>query len=83
MSKRTEAIFPKTNNRCKHVYHHECMVQYLASNSHRRFTKRNERFSATDIKSPCPTCRRNFCTITEDHLAEALSNVSLNRNSTN
>lgn len=72
-----------SQNRCKHVFHHECMVQYLASNSYRRFRKRTPLLrSAKEIENPCPTCRQNFCVIAEDDLAEAISNVSLNGNNT-
>lgn len=73
----------ENNNHCKHVFHQECMVQYLASNSHRRFTKKNVK----TIENPCPTCRQNFCTVSEDDLAEAIKNKSLdttrNRNDAN
>ncbi|OEU08539.1 hypothetical protein FRACYDRAFT_249430 [Fragilariopsis cylindrus CCMP1102] len=48
---------------CIHVYHKECMVNYLASNAQR------ELYSTLNVtKNPCPTCRQNYCTVTEEDL---------------
>jgi len=70
----------ENNDHCKHVFHQECIAQYLASNSHRRFKNKNEK----TIENPCPTCRQNFCTVSEDDLAEAIKNkaldIAMNRN---
>jgi len=42
---------------CSHIYHKECMVNYLASNAQQKET------DTLDItNNPCPTCRRpNYC----------------------
>ena len=57
---------------CQHVYHQECMVQYLANHSHRKFRKLNRHEGNFDIETPCPTCRRNFCTISDEDLSMAI-----------
>jgi len=73
------------NGCCKHVYHKECMVQYLAFHTHRKLKKINTFGSmprcGSDIENPCPTCRRNFCTISDDHLAAAIKARLLESNS--
>merc|ERR1712238_62904 len=52
-----DVIVLSHNANCNHIYHKECMVQYLASNAQRKDT------DILDIThNPCPTCRRpNFC----------------------
>ena len=60
------------NYYCNHLFHKECMVHFLASNGKRRIMSNNpmvmiyNNTSSTDSDSinPCPTCRRNFCSIT-------------------
>ena len=74
------------NNRyCQHVYHQECMVMCLATHSHRKFRKnypkRKVLASARDIESPCPTCRRNFCTISDEDLAVVIKTRFLDTDS--
>merc|ERR1712106_1132704 len=66
---------------CQHVYHQECLVLFLASNSHRRFRKNHALKRARDIETPCPTCRRNFCTISDEDLAVAIKTRSLESSS--
>jgi hypothetical protein len=47
-----ETIVWSQDNECQHVYHKDCFLDYLSN-------KKN-----TDLKdNPCPTCRRNFCSV--------------------
>ena len=47
-----ETIVWSQDRECPHVYHKECFLDYLSN-------KKN-----TDLKdNPCPTCRRNFCSV--------------------
>ena len=56
--------------RCHHVFHKVCMVNFLASNGQRRIRSDQPILSRTipgnneDSINPCPTCRRNFCSVT-------------------
>ena len=42
---------------CRHVYHKECMVAFLA---HKRRMKKQ-----TKMEAPCPTCRQHYVTVIE------------------
>jgi hypothetical protein len=44
-----EVIVWSCNNECPHVYHRECMVDYLVS--------------IKGEGSPCPSCRQKFCSL--------------------
>ena len=55
---------------CRHIYHKECMVQYLACNAQRNSKQQILSSISTPIpvlgvtNNPCPTCRRpNYCCI--------------------
>lgn len=50
---------------CRHVYHKECMIQYLATH-HGKKQQKNLNWLK---ENPCPTCRRNFATIDKDWLS--------------
>jgi hypothetical protein len=82
------------NYYCNHIYHKECMVNYLASNAKRRIKKNLPMITTTsdddvddittknDINSkdndsinPCPTCRQNFCSISEEDLVSVNKNI--------
>ena len=60
------------NYYCNHLFHKECMVHFLASNGKRRIMSNkpmvmiynNNSSTDSDCINPCPTCRRNFCSIT-------------------
>ena len=60
-----DVIVWSENRTCIHVYHKECMVNYLASNAQR------ELYSTLNVnKNPCPTCRQNYCTVTDEQEAQ-------------
>merc|ERR1711865_406310 len=55
---------------CPHVYHQECMINFLASNAERNLTGRARRTNILDVThNPCPTCRKNYCP-RRDHNAD-------------
>ena len=61
----TDVIVWSEDPKCSHVYHKECMVNYLASNAQR------EIYSTLDVNNnPCPTCRQNYCTVTDEDLVK-------------
>lgn len=66
-----EVDIANDENGCQHVYHQDCMVQYLANHSHRKFHKLHPDRNL-EIETPCPTCRRNFCAVAEEDLTEAI-----------
>jgi hypothetical protein len=70
---------------CQHLYHQECMILCLASHSHRKFRKNHPKrkvlASAGDIENSCPTCRRNFCTISDEDLAVVIKTKFLENGS--
>jgi hypothetical protein len=47
-----ETIVWSQDRDCSHVYHKECLVDYLA-----------RRRKPSLEENPCPTCRRNFCQV--------------------
>jgi len=64
-----DAIVWSENVQCNHVYHLDCMVEYLAQNSKR------EKHGANDIvdsNNPCPTCRRTYCAVTKEDVEQIL-----------
>lgn len=63
---------PSHYNRCQHVYHQDCMVQYLANHSHRKFRKQRHFEGSLDVETPCPTCRRNFCILSDEDISETI-----------
>jgi len=64
-----EVIVWSKDSSCNHIYHKECMVNYLAQNAQRKIA------SPLDITdNPCPTCRRpDYCIVSDDDLAHILS----------
>ena len=65
---------------CSHIYHKQCMVQYLSSNA--KNTSKQTRLSSNLIRipvldvitNPCPTCRRpKFCSIRDAHIIQHYS----------
>jgi peptide subunit release factor 1 (eRF1) len=51
--------------KCSHIYHKECMVNYLASNAQRK--------SILNVcDNPCPTCRQNYCTVKDEDLVKLM-----------
>merc|ERR1712238_557813 len=53
---------------CRHVYHKECMVHYLASSAQEKVKK-----PLDVIDNPCPVCRRpNYCTVCDEDVARLL-----------
>ena len=60
------------SNHCQHVYHQACMVQYLANHSHRKFQKQSHFEGGLDVETPCPTCRRNFCILSDEDISAAI-----------
>ena len=75
-----EIVVRSENPSCRHVYHKKCMVHYLASNAEKK--KPSSRLGATTTatvrqlldltENPCPSCRRNYCTVREEDLVETI-----------
>jgi hypothetical protein len=69
-------------NTCKHVFHEDCMVRYLATHSlrtkspssygRRRSNSDDETISGNYWDNPCPTCRQPFCKVRHDDLVMAV-----------
>jgi hypothetical protein len=60
-------IETSSSSSCRHVYHKECMIQYLATHHDK---KKKQRRNLDWLKdNPCPTCRRNYVTIDTDWLS--------------
>jgi len=53
---------------CPHIYHKECMVNYLASRAQR--SKINSTLNVND--NPCPTCRQNYCTVKDEDIVKLM-----------
>jgi hypothetical protein len=69
---KNDVIVWSQDSKCGHVYHKECMVNYLASNAQRKI---NSTLNVHD--NPCPTCRQNYCTVTdEDLVKQMISNAA-------
>lgn len=47
---------------CKHIYHKECLVSFLAHNK-RQQIERQRQPQQTPDNNPCPTCRQPFVTV--------------------
>lgn len=75
-----EVIVWSENQDCNHAFHKKCMVEYLATNSQRgtRGRRIESLFGGSngwlpDVSdNPCPTCRRNFCTVSDENFVNAL-----------
>jgi len=53
---------------CQHVYHKECMVNYLASSAQEKIKR-----PLAVIDNPCPVCRRpDYCTVCDEDVAQIL-----------
>ena len=64
-----EVIVWSNDASCTHIYHKECMVNYLAQNAQRKI---DSYFGFTH--NPCPTCRRpHYCIVSDDEIAHILS----------
>jgi len=58
---------------CNHIYHKECMVNFLASNADRTKTSPNK----LDLtNNPCPTCRSTFVHVDDDDLIRLIMKKS-------
>eukprot|EP00533_Pseudo-nitzschia_delicatissima_P005995 CAMPEP_0116104516 /NCGR_PEP_ID=MMETSP0327-20121206/14498_1 /TAXON_ID=44447 /ORGANISM="Pseudo-nitzschia delicatissima, Strain B596" /LENGTH=425 /DNA_ID=CAMNT_0003596775 /DNA_START=120 /DNA_END=1397 /DNA_ORIENTATION=+ len=69
---------------CQHVFHEDCMVRFLASNSERTKPYNNNNNNNNDNNNnnnnnttsysdnPCPTCRHPFCTVAQDEIVLAV-----------
>ena len=55
---------------CKHVYHENCLAQFLATHSYQIDPYTNTHGSYSE--NPCPTCRHPFCTITQEDLVQSI-----------
>jgi len=66
-----DVIVWSENENCNHVYHKDCMVNYLASNADRHKTNRTT--PILDLSdNPCPTCRQNYCRVRDADIAQMM-----------
>ncbi len=54
-----EVVWSETES-CRHLYHKDCLVSFLAHNSER----------AKNENNPCPACRQNFVTVQQPATAD-------------
>jgi len=69
--KKEDVIVWSADAKCTHIYHQDCMVTYLASNSLRSTAKGSSR-SILNVTNPCPTCRRhNYCSVRKEDVLQS------------
>ena len=77
--KKDDIIVWSEDSNCNHIYHKECMVSYLASNS-----LRNDQASGSSIlnvTNPCPTCRRqNYCIVRNEDVPPSITTTTTTTN---
>merc|ERR1712183_515128 len=61
-----DVIVWSENETCNHVYHKDCMVNYLASNAECQETT----MKLDD--NPCPACRQNYCHVRDEDIAQLM-----------
>jgi hypothetical protein len=74
-------VYSDNPDTCNHVFHEDCMVQYLASHSQRtkvggidndNSNHNINRYTARYAHNPCPTCRQPFCQVSNEDLIIAV-----------
>ena len=73
-------VWSGDTTKCKHVFHEDCMIRFLANNSKRTKrpfsngpnTSRHSSISYSYATNPCPICRQKFCTVRHDDLVMAV-----------